>query len=370
MVSSLSRTTMTGALPKLRETKSPAAGISVSWAKKTQVRSKIRSISRRNISSLTKTSRLTRPRRTSTQPLFSNAELRTAMGPARICEISLTLQISLMGVPWQASRRLFSFERSSYNSFPLRFAASVPTLIPPSFTRESLMAKRTSVSRGKTRSQPAHTSVTTAASLRDAAYDAIKHRIITCEFRPGEYINELQLSSTLKIGRTPVHQALDRLMIEGMVDVIPRKGVIVRPVSLNEVLQIIETRLVNESYCSRLAAERANNSDISELADVLKRTKHWASMRNIENMMLLDREFHLLVARAAKNDVLTELLRSLHERSLRFWFISLNAPAQYESVHDQHDAIFAAIRQRDPDKSEAAMRAHIESFRANVSQFL
>ena len=55
-------------------------------------------------------------------------------------------------------------------------------------------------------------------------------------------------------------------MIEGMVDVIPRKGVIVRPVSLNEVLQIIETRLINEGYCSRLAAERANNSDIAELA--------------------------------------------------------------------------------------------------------
>ena len=86
-----------------------------------------------------------------------------------------------------------------------------------------------------------------AASLRDAAYDAIKHRIITCAFRPGEYINELQLSSILKIGRTPVHQALDRLMIEGMVEVIPRKGVIVKPVSLNEVLQIIEVRLINEA---------------------------------------------------------------------------------------------------------------------------
>ena len=235
------------------------------------------------------------------------------------------------------------------------------------------MPKRTvksSVRRGKTSFEPAHTNPPTTASLRDAAYDAIKHRIITCAFRPGEYINELQLSSMLKIGRTPVHQALDRLMIEGMIDVIPRKGVIVRPVSLNEVLQIIETRLVNETYCSRLAAERANNSDIAELAEVLKRTKHWTSMRNVENMMLLDRKFHLLIARAAKNDVLTELLRSLHERSLRFWFISLNAQAQYESVHDQHDAIFAAIHQRDPDKSEAAMRAHIESFRANVSQFL
>src|SRR5262245_40892958 len=109
---------------------------------------------------------------------------------------------------------------------------------------------KSSVKRCRSGSASQHASPITAASLRDAAYDAIKHRIITCAFRPGEYINELQLSSMLKIGRTPVHQALDRLMIEGLVDVIPRKGVIVRPVSLNEVLQIIETRLVNETYCS------------------------------------------------------------------------------------------------------------------------
>jgi len=208
------------------------------------------------------------------------------------------------------------------------------------------------------------------ASLRDAAYDAIKHRIITCAFRPGDYINELQLSSDLKIGRTPVHQALDRLMIEGLVEVIPRKGVIVKPVSLNEILQIIEVRLINETYGSRLAAEHADDSNLAELAEVLKRAKYSASQRNVENMMLLDREFHLLIARCGKNEVLEELLRSLQERSLRFWLISLNAPTQYESMHKQHDAIFAAIRRRDPDKAEAAMRTHIEAFRANVSQFL
>jgi GntR family transcriptional regulator, rspAB operon transcriptional repressor len=208
------------------------------------------------------------------------------------------------------------------------------------------------------------------ASLREAAYDAIKHRIITCEFRPGEYINELQLSAVLKIGRTPVHQALDRLMVEGLVEVIPRKGVIVKPVSLNEVLQIIEVRLINEPFGARLAAEQANDADLAEMADILDRARHWATLRNVENMMLLDREFHLLIARAARNAVLTELLRNLHERSLRFWFISLNAPTQYESVQKEHAAIFEAIRERDPVSAEAAMRRHIESFRGNVSQYL
>jgi DNA-binding GntR family transcriptional regulator len=222
--------------------------------------------------------------------------------------------------------------------------------------------------KGGRRREPAVSRAT--ASLRDAAYEAIKHRIITCAFRPGEYINELQLSALLNIGRTPVHQALDRLMVEGMVEVIPRKGVIVKPVSLNEVLQIIEVRLINEPLGARLAAEHASDADLTEMADVLKRAKHWASLRNVENLMLLDREFHLLIAKAAKNDVLTELLRSLHERSLRFWFISLNAPTQYQLVQDEHATILEAIRQRDADKADAAMRRHIESFRKNVSQFL
>ena len=222
---------------------------------------------------------------------------------------------------------------------------------------------------GSRRREPAAASRATA-SLRDAAYQAIKHRIITCTFRPGEYINELQLSALLNIGRTPVHQALDRLMVEGMVEVIPRKGVIVKPVSLNEVLQIIEVRLINEPLGARLAAEHASDADLTEMAGVLKRAKHWASLRNVENLMLLDREFHLLVAKAARNDVLTELLRSLHERSLRFWFISLNAPTQYQTVQDEHATILEAIRRREVDKADAAMRRHIELFRKNVSQFL
>src|SRR4051794_15453804 len=207
--------------------------------------------------------------------------------------------------------------------------------MPPKRTRKIKTGRRPAAADSSSRSGA-------VPSLRDTAYDAIKHRIITCAFRPGEYINELQLSSLLKIGRTPVHQALDRLMVEGMVDVIPRKGVIVKPVSLNEVLQIIEVRLINECYCARLAAERASDADLAEMEDVLKRAKHWTSLRNVVNMMLLDREFHLLVAQAAKNDVVAELLRALHERSLRFWFISLNEPRQYERVHEQHDAILQA----------------------------
>jgi DNA-binding GntR family transcriptional regulator len=209
-----------------------------------------------------------------------------------------------------------------------------------------------------------------AKSLRDMAYEAIKHRITTCEFRPGQYLNEASVSASLGIGRTPVHQALDRLNVEGMVEVIARKGVIVKPLSLDEVLQIIEVRLLNETYSVRLAAERANAEEIAQLDDVLARAKDLLVGGSSEQMMQLDREFHLTLGRAARNAVLAAVLARLHDRALRFWIISLNAPGHYRDVYHEHCAILDAIRARAPDAAEAAMRQHIEAFRRNIVQFV
>jgi DNA-binding GntR family transcriptional regulator len=204
-------------------------------------------------------------------------------------------------------------------------------------------------------------------SLRDVAYKAIKHRIITCVFRPGDYLNEAYISNVLRLGRTPVHQAIDRLELDGLVEVIPRKGVIVRPVSFDEVMQIVDTRLHIEPWGVRLAAERAVEKDILAMEDILVRAEHATSVRDIEQMMLLDREFHVTLARATRNDVLAEILRKLHERSLRFWFISLVDADHHGEVQVEHQTVFQAIKDRNLDAAEGAMRSHIESFRRSIT---
>lgn len=207
-------------------------------------------------------------------------------------------------------------------------------------------------------------------SLRDAAYKAIKHRIITLGFRPGEFINEASVCADLGIGRTLVHQAFDRLMLEGMVDVIPRKGIIVKPVSFDEILQIVEVRLINETYCVRMAAERASADDLTQLSDILARARQWLGVRNIEQLMFLDRDFHDVLARCSGNFVLSDTLANLHDRSLRFWFLSLASAGQHDSVQDQHEAILAAMRDHDSAGAEEAMRAHIESFKRNLTRHM
>jgi DNA-binding GntR family transcriptional regulator len=102
------------------------------------------------------------------------------------------------------------------------------------------------------------------------------------------------------------------------------------------------------------------------IRDVLAKAGDAVAAGKVEIMMLLDREFHRLIARAAHNTVLADILLKLHERSLRLWFISLAAPDHQGSVNDQHHRIFQAISHRDVEAAENAMRAHIDSFRRNV----
>jgi DNA-binding GntR family transcriptional regulator len=207
-----------------------------------------------------------------------------------------------------------------------------------------------------------------AKSLLDRAYNEIKFRIITCRYRPGEVLSEALISLELKIGRTPIHQAIHRLVMDGLVSIMPRKGVMVRAVSIDEVMEIIGVRLVTECYCARLAADRADDTELQELEDIVETLDKITEKRNVEQMMLLDRKFHDTLARAAKNAVLADVLRNLHERSLRFWFISLRDPDHHRNVLAQHRAIVKALKSREPDAAEAAMRDHILAFQRNVTR--
>jgi DNA-binding GntR family transcriptional regulator len=205
-------------------------------------------------------------------------------------------------------------------------------------------------------------------SLLDQAYNEIKLRIITCRYRPGEVLSEAAISDELKIGRTPVHQAIHRLMMDGLIAIMPRKGVMVAPVGVDEVMEIIDVRLVIECYCARLAADRADDSELQHLQRILDASEKVTNQRDIEKMMLFDREFHDTLARTARNTVLADVLRSLHERSLRFWFISLRDPDHHRNVLAQHRKIVAALQSRQPDAAENAMREHVLAFQRNVTR--
>lgn len=205
-------------------------------------------------------------------------------------------------------------------------------------------------------------------SLRDQAYEAIKKRIVSCELRPGGAVTVADLAEQLQIGRTPVFQAIDRLTVDGLVEVMPRKGVVVAPISMGSLIETIEMRLLNESQAAAWAAQKATPQEIAQLDANLDATSQAARDHDLEQMIECDREFHRMLSSIAGNTILAEFLGNLHDRSLRFWFLSLRAPDHNIRVCEQHRAIVEGIRAHDPAAAEKAMREHITAFHQNLTQ--
>ena len=212
--------------------------------------------------------------------------------------------------------------------------------------------------------------IKSAAQLRELAYAQIKQRIISCEFRPGDAINEAQLAALLGLGRTPIHQALHRLEVEGMVTIMPRKGVMVTALSLNDVLDMIEVRVSNEQLCIKLAVERAHDTDIKAMRDSLERTPQLLADHDVTGLMTLDLQFHMSISAAAHNRVLAELLRNLHEKQARFWYLTLSENHHSQRIYDEHMHILEAVEQRDGDAAVAAIHHHIDDFRRAIMRTL
>jgi DNA-binding GntR family transcriptional regulator len=197
--------------------------------------------------------------------------------------------------------------------------------------------------------------------LKDQAYTLIKERIIKLAYRPGAFLNEAQISEDLGIGRSPVHMAISRLALEDLVEIAPRKGVIVKPMSIDDFRSIYEARMLNEPAAAGLAAKRATEEDIRDLKALMREARA-ARKGDSDQLIAIDRAFHGAIADATKNRVLSQLLRTLHDRSLRQTYISWNYTSGLESdTLGEHKAVVDAIAARDSQEAERLMRAHLES---------
>src|SRR5262245_8793175 len=205
-------------------------------------------------------------------------------------------------------------------------------------------------------------------SLVAKAYEEIKEKIITLYFLPGQYLNEAAISSLLDVGRTPVHQALQRLELEGLVEIMPRKGVVVLPDSISEIIKILESRAAVEAELAKAAAARISVEHGKELLALANATKNTRSGPGMDEFIACDRTFHRKLAEASGNSVLSDFAQQLHERSIRYWYLHLWQTMDVQATTRQHAAIAEAIARHDGERAAAAMREHIESLKGRLAQ--
>ncbi len=203
-------------------------------------------------------------------------------------------------------------------------------------------------------------------SLNEIAYTRLKDALVTLAYKPGEYLNTAQVMERLGLGRTPINQALHRLSAEGLVQIIPRKGAMAAPLSMDDALELIEVRMVNETLCMRLAAAAITVGEIQELEAVAKDFENAAAQRDMVTLMNTDRLFHEKIASAARNTMLKDILSVLHARSQRFWAMSFSTLGHVEEVVAEHRAIVATLASHDAQAAAEAAKTHILSFRASL----
>lgn len=200
-------------------------------------------------------------------------------------------------------------------------------------------------------------------SLNEQAYLAFRHKLITLRYKPGEYLNTAQVMDDLAIGRTPVNQAVHRLATEGLLQIIPRKGVMVAPLSIDDALELIEVRLVNETLCVELGSQKVTDAQLEHLRHLNQQIDEASQLRSREQMMLLDREFHQVLAEIAGNRHLADILSVIHAQAQRFWATTLSNVAHMDEVIAEHNEIIAALESGDTQRAAEAARAHIFSFK-------
>jgi DNA-binding GntR family transcriptional regulator len=156
-------------------------------------------------------------------------------------------------------------------------------------------------------------------------------------------------------------------MTEGLLKIIPRKGIIIGAASLNEVLSALEARGAVEPNIAALAAERATPAQIKQMEKLLKQSRKVADQRFRREFMDLDRLFHATVAEAAGNRMLVDAQRPLQERSARIWsLVVMRHPDGLRLTQEEHEAVFDAIRRGDRDAARRAMQVHLASLRRRM----
>jgi DNA-binding GntR family transcriptional regulator len=197
-----------------------------------------------------------------------------------------------------------------------------------------------------------------SANLSERAYEQLKVMAITYQLRPGERLAELDLAKRLKVSRTPIREALNRLVTEGFLTFTPNRGFQCRPLDAKEIFDLYEVRRSLEATAASLAVERASDEELDELGRFLARSRAVPEKTTVIELVRFDEEFHERIAALSRNGELLRILQNINAR-IRFcrWIDMENG--RRTTTQSEHAGMLAALRSRDGARAAEAMNSHI-----------
>ena len=196
-------------------------------------------------------------------------------------------------------------------------------------------------------------------SLHHEVAAQLRERIFSGAVAPGAFLDEVALAAQLKISRTPLREALKVLTAEGLLRHEPRRGCFVSKVTEQDLDEIFPVIALLEGRCAYEAARNATDADLRQLQELHDKLNRHAKARRIADYYAANYSIHEAIITLADNRWLAQVIADLRKILKLARLQQLHAPGRLEQSLSEHMAVFAALKARDPEGAEAAMRTHL-----------
>jgi DNA-binding GntR family transcriptional regulator len=214
--------------------------------------------------------------------------------------------------------------------------------------------------------------------LAVTAYETILRRIICLEYQPSQHLEESQLMADLGIGRTPIREALVRLHGERMVESHPNRGMVVRPITLQNTKAMFESMRIFEFGVVDIAVNKDCTTFIEKMKAANLKIQAAVESKDLLGMVEANHLFHINFARCSQNEFLIRAVHDVRSEAKRLSYLSYNnsiGPGKnlelhYKAVVEEHDRIVACIENHDSKKLKQLLTDHILTFRERIILFM
>jgi DNA-binding GntR family transcriptional regulator len=196
-------------------------------------------------------------------------------------------------------------------------------------------------------------------SLHDEVATKLRERIFAGELAPGSFVDEPALCAELSISRTPLREALKVLTAEGLLRHEPRRGCFVSEITERDLDEIFPVIALLEGRCAFEAANNASDADLAALEQLHDRLNRSAQARRINDYYDANFAIHEAIITLANNRWLAQVIGDLRKIVKLARLQQLHAPGRLDQSLSEHMAVFAALKARDAEGAEAAMRTHL-----------
>jgi DNA-binding GntR family transcriptional regulator len=196
-------------------------------------------------------------------------------------------------------------------------------------------------------------------SLHDEVAATLREQIFDGTLAPGSFVDEVSLCERLSISRTPLREALKVLTAEGLLRHEPRRGCFVNEVTERDLDEIFPVIALLEGRCAYEAARNASDAELNELDELHERLVRHAKARRINDYYATNHIIHEAIIKLADNRWLAQVIGDLRKILKLARLQQLHAPGRLDQSLSEHLAVFAALKARDSEGADAAMRTHM-----------